>query len=199
MVRESQVHDYGPEVTLNHPAYIHPTVLIYGKVTVGEGVSLWPNAVIRAEGHEIEIGPFSNVQDFVMLHLGAQCGTRIGAHCSITHHATVHGATIGDNCLVGINATVMDGCVIGDNCIVAGGAFLTENTVVPDNSIVMGVPGKVVKSRNNWIANRLNAAIYHRNALAYARGDHRAWNGPPFEDFVRATIKRLEAEFAALG
>ena len=64
----------------------------------------------------------------------------------------------------------MDGCVIGDNCIVAGGAFLKERTIIPDNSIVMGIPGKVVRTQNNWIANRFNAHLYEVNALGFLIG-----------------------------
>lgn len=190
---------FGAEVRLDDPAFIHPSAEIYGKVRIGEEASVWPFAVIRAEGQEIEIGPYANIQDFVMLHIGIQHGTRIGAYCSITHHATIHAATIGDNCLVGINATVMDGCVIGDNCIVAGGSFLKEGTVIPDNSVVMGTPGRVTRRANNWVANRLNAVIYHRNAVAYAQGQHRAWHGAGFEDFIKTEVERLNAEFAALG
>lgn len=188
---------YGPEVTIEDPAYIDASAAIYGRVHIGRQASVWPQAVIRAERHGIEIGPYSNIQDFVMLHVGNDHGTRIGAYCSITHHAVVHAATIGDNCLVGIHATVMDGCVIGDNCIIAGGAFLTEATVVPDNSVVVGIPAKVTQSRNNWVGNRMNALIYHRNALAFARGEHRAWEGPAFDAFVAREKARLEAEFAA--
>jgi carbonic anhydrase/acetyltransferase-like protein (isoleucine patch superfamily) len=193
------VRKFGPEVRLDDPAYIHPTAEIFGKVTIGEGASVWPFAVIRAEGHEIEIGPYTNIQDFVMLHIGIQHGTRIGAYCSIAHHSTIHAATIGDNCLIGVNATVMDGSVIGDNCIVAGGSFLKEGTVIPDNSVVMGTPGTLTRSRNNWVANRLNALVYHRNAVAYARGEHRAWHGPDFDAFIKTEVERLNAEFAALG
>lgn len=192
------VSDYGPEVRLDEPAFIHPTALLYGKVRIGEGASLWPHAVVRAEAFDIEIGPFTNIQDHVLVHIGFRCGTSIGAYCSITHHSVVHAARIGDNCLIGINTTVMDGCVIGDNCIVAGSSFLKEGTVIPDNSIVMGTPAEVVGSRNNWVGNRFNALLYHRNALAYARGEHRAWHGAEYERFTQSELARLEAEFAAL-
>ena len=107
----------------------------------------------------------------------------------------LHSATIGDHSLIGINATLMDGVVIGENCIVAGGSFMTEGTVVPDNSIVMGMPGKVVRSHNAFLKTKRNALIYHRNALAYARGDHRAWTGPEFEDWNRQTGSDLKAEY----
>ena len=189
--------EFGPEVTLNDPAFIHDTVCIYGRATVHEGASLWPYAVLRGEFYEIEIGAYTNIQDFVMIHVGSSTPTRIGAYCSITHHCTIHGATIGDNCLIGINATIMDGCVIGDNCTVAGGAFLPENTVVPDNSIVMGMPGKVKRVANGWVKNRFNAFLYHRNAMAYARGEHREWASDAFNQAAAEELRRLNAEFAA--
>lgn len=187
--------EYGPEVQLHDPAYIHPSAQIYGKVSIGEGASVWPNVVMRAEMFEISIGAMTNIQDFVMIHVGDRTPTRIGSHCSITHHCTIHGCTIGDNCLIGINATIMDGCVIGDNCIVAGGSFLTEGTVIPDNSIVMGVPGKVKRTQNNWLKNRFNAFMYNRNGKAYAAGDHRGWHGPEFEKAARFTFAELQAEY----
>ena len=187
---------YGPDVRLDDPSFIHPSVLLYGKVRVEPGASIWPQVVARAEMFDIRIGAHTNIQDFVMLHVGATTGTYIGEHCSITHHCTIHGCTIGDNCLIGINATIMDGCVIGDNCIIAGGAFLKERTVIPDNSIVMGVPGKVVREQNNWVANRFNAWLYEQNGLAYAKGAHRAWDGPEFLEQSRLKMESLQSEFA---
>ena len=92
-----------------------------------------------------------------MLHVSADGPTVIGDYCSIAHHVVLHSATIGDNSLIGINATLMDGVVIGQNCIVAGGSFVTEGTVVPDNSIVMGMPGKVVRSHNAFLKTKRNA------------------------------------------
>jgi carbonic anhydrase/acetyltransferase-like protein (isoleucine patch superfamily) len=195
---EASHKPYGPEVILDAPAFIHPTAQIYGKVKIGRDASLWPNTVVRSEFYEVEIGPMTNIQDFVMVHIGGHCGTHIGAHCSITHHCTIHGCTIGDNCLIGINATIMDGCKIGENSIVAGGAFLKEGTEIPANSIVMGMPGKVTKTRNNWVANRFNAWLYYQNALAYSRGFHRVWDGPEAVAAGKAEMKRLMAEFGKL-
>ncbi len=189
---------FGPGVTLNEPAFIHDSALIYGKVRIEAGASVWCNVAMRAENYEIVVGPHSNIQDFVMIHVGGQTGTYIGSHCSITHHCTIHGCTIGDNCLIGINATVMDGAVIGDNCIVAGHTIVKEGTVIPANSVVMGVPGKVVRERNNYVANRLNAFLYWRNGLAYARGEHREWDRPETVAAVKREIERLNAEFAEL-
>lgn len=181
---------HGPLVVLNDPAFIHPTTLIYGKVTIGPGSSTWANTVIRAENDEVVIGANTNVQDFTMIHVGSATSAIIGDNCSVTHHCTVHGCVIEDDCLIGINATIMDGAVIGANTIVAGGAFVTEGTIVPENSIVAGIPAKVVKTRNNRDANRYNAILYNLNAVAYARGEHRAWDDPAI---VAEAGRRLEA------
>ncbi|MEX0583224.1 MAG: gamma carbonic anhydrase family protein [Sneathiella sp.] len=190
--------DFGPDVTINNAAYLHPTALIYGKVHIEKGASLWPYTVIRAESEEVVIGEYTNIQDFAMIHVGSSTGTFIGSHCSITHHCTMHGCTIGDNCLIGINTTIMDGSVIGDNCIIAGHSFLKEGTVIPDNSIVMGTPGKVVRTQNNYTRCRLNAFMYYRNALAFAKGEHREWASEECLKAVQAEIEKLQKEQAAL-
>jgi carbonic anhydrase/acetyltransferase-like protein (isoleucine patch superfamily) len=171
-------------------AYIDPTARVFGAVDIGEGSSLWPYAVIRAESRFVRIGRFSNLQDHVMVHVGYHAPTVVGDFCSITHRVVLHGCTIGDNCLIGIGATVMEGAVIGDNSIVAGHSFVLEDTVVPPNSIVMGTPAKVVREANSFIPNRVNAMLYHRNAIAYAKGEHRAWDGPEYE----AEMERWQSE-----
>ena len=99
----------GPNVTLDEPAFIHDTAQIQGKVHIGKGVSVWTYAVTRSEVHEIRIGARTNIQDFVMIHEGSGFPTIVGQDCSITHHVTLHGCEIGDRCLIGINATIMDG------------------------------------------------------------------------------------------
>lgn len=188
-----------PEMQARYPAaaYIDPTARIYGVVEIGEGSSLWPYAVIRAEGFFVRIGRLTNLQDHVMVHVGYHAPTIIGDHCSITHRAVLHGCTIGDNCLIGIGATVMDGAVIGENSIVAGHSYVADNTVIPPNSIVMGTPARVARTRNSFVANRINAMLYHRNALAYARGEHRAWDGAEYEAEARRWKQDAEREFAA--
>ncbi|WP_439573125.1 gamma carbonic anhydrase family protein [Phreatobacter sp.] len=176
MLKGSDVARSGPLVAIDDEAFVHPTAQIYGKVSLSAGASVWSNAVIRAEMHEVVIGPRSNIQDFVMIHVGNGMGTRVGADCSITHHVTLHGCSVGDNVLVGIGATIMDGSVIGENSIIAGGSFLKEGTVIPPNSIVAGVPAVVKATRDSSAANRFNAWIYVENAAAYVRGEHRRWN-----------------------
>lgn len=170
----------GPDVKVEQAAFIHPSALIYGDAHFDEGASMWLNATIRAEMHQVRIGAFSNIQDQVMIHVAANAGTIVGAWCSICHGATLHGCTLGDNVLVGIGATIMDGCEIGDNSVIAGHSFLKEGTIIPPNSIVAGAPALIKATRNSAVANRLNAWTYWRNAKAYANGDFRLWSRPDF-------------------
>ncbi len=190
--------NFGPDVTIDNAAYVHPSALVYGKVYIAKGASLWPNSVIRAETRDVSIGEFTNIQDFAMIHIGDTTGTHIGSHCSITHHCTIHGCTIGDNCLIGINSTIMDGCVIGDNCIIAGHSFLKEGTIIPDNSIVMGTPGKVVREQNNYVKCRMNAFMYYRNALAYSKDSHREWASEECLQAMNLELQKLREEFSKI-
>ena len=163
----------GPDVSFDRPAFIHDSVHLYGKIYISPDVSLWPNVVMRAEIFEIEVGARSNIQDFVMIHVGYETPTIIGEDCSITHHATLHGCEIGDRCLIGINSTVMDGAKIGANSIVAGHSIVPEGAVFPENSIIAGVPGRKVKTIDNSSGNLMNARFYLQNARNYARGVER--------------------------
>jgi carbonic anhydrase/acetyltransferase-like protein (isoleucine patch superfamily) len=179
---------------IHSSVWIAPGAQIYGQVTLAEGSSVWPYAVIRAEGHQVRIGRMTNIQDFVMIHADSGHGVRIGDFCSITHHVTVHAATVEDQCLIGINATLMDGCVIGRGSIVAGGAVVREGAVFPPGSVIAGIPAKRIRERDASRANRLNAWKYHRNAHCYARGEHRAWDGPEYEAWLAETEARIDAD-----
>ena len=184
---------FGPDVSVDAAAFVHPSAQVYGKVAIAAGASLWPNVVVRAESQEVVVGARTNIQDFVMIHVGAGTGTIIGEDCSITHHVTLHGCRIGDRVLVGIGATIMDGCEIGENSIIAGQAFLKEGTVIPPNSIVMGAPGKAVRERNSGAANAFNAWMYRENAAAYVRGEHRLWSTAEFGAAAKVERARLAA------
>ncbi len=182
---------FGPGIVLDNPAFIHETALVYGKVHIGEGASLWPYVVIRSEMHEVRIGRRTNIQDFVMIHVGNTTPTIIGDKCSITHHCTIHGASIGDKCLIGINSTLMDGAKIGRNSIVAGHSIVTDGTEIPENSIVAGAPAKVIRTRDSGVANAMNAMFYFENAKAYARGDHRIAERAEFAQAMQAELAKL--------
>ena len=192
-----RARDFGPDVVLDKPAFVHPSASLHGRVRLGEGASVWANAVIRAEVHDVDIGVFTNIQDFVMVHVDFGRGVRIGPYCSITHHAVVHGSSIGANCLIGLNATIMDGCTIGDNCVIGAGALVREGTRIPADSIAVGVPARIIGPRDNFVANRVNAFAYYRNALGYAAGDQRVWASAEYAAAESTERARLEAEHGA--
>jgi carbonic anhydrase/acetyltransferase-like protein (isoleucine patch superfamily) len=178
--------------SIHESVFVAPGAQLYGQIEIGEGSSLWPNVVIRSEAQNVRIGRYTNLQDFVMVHVGYDAPTWIGDFCSITHHATVHGCHIEDHCLIGIGAVIMDGARIGHGSIVAGGAVISEGSVFPASSIIAGVPAKLIKERDCARANRLNAWQYHRNAQAYLQGDHRAWDGEAYRSWLAR--KRAEIE-----
>ncbi len=182
----------GPDLAIHSSVWVAPSAQLFGKIAIGEDSSVWHNVVARAECQEIRIGRMTNVQDFVMLHVGYDVPTIIGDFCSITHHATVHGAALGNACLIGIGAVIMDGAVIGEGSIVAGGAVVTEGATFSKGSVIAGVPARQIAERDSARANRLNAWLYHRNAQATQRGLHRTWDGPEFEAWRDA--KRAEIE-----
>jgi carbonic anhydrase/acetyltransferase-like protein (isoleucine patch superfamily) len=184
----------GAEPKIDPSAWIAPSAQLYGAIAIAQGASIWHNAVLRAECQQIEIGRMTNLQDFVMAHIAYDNPTRIGDFCSITHHATVHGCTVGDHCLVGIGAVIMDRAVIGEGSIVAGGAFVTEGSTFPPHSIIAGVPAKQIGERDSARANRLNAWIYHRNAEYTRRGDCGAWTGAEYEAWLAAKREEIEAD-----
>ncbi|MFQ5700074.1 MAG: gamma carbonic anhydrase family protein [Myxococcota bacterium] len=174
--------------------WIAPGAQLYGRVSLARHCSVWPHAVLRAECQQIEVGAMTNLQDFSMIHVGFEHPTRIGAFCSVTHHATIHGATLEDACLIGIGAVIMDGAVIGRGSIVAGGAVVPEGTIVPPGSIVGGVPARVLRTRDSARENRLNAWRYRRNAEHYRRGDHRAWEGSDYERWLADLRARIACD-----
>jgi carbonic anhydrase/acetyltransferase-like protein (isoleucine patch superfamily) len=174
--------------------WIAPTAQIFGRVAIGAGSSVWHNAVLRAECQEIRIGRMTNLQDFSMVHVGYDDATTIGDFCSIAHHATIHGCTLGDAVLVGVGAVIMDGAVIGAGSIVAGGAVVAEGRRFEPGSVIAGVPAKAIAMRESARANRMNAWLYHRNAQFYREGRHRAWDGPEFEAWRRAKQAEIDAD-----
>ena len=125
----------------------HPEVLIcdgacvVGDVTLGKGVSVWYNAVIRADKGPIVVGENTNVQDCAVLHNE----TTVGRGCTIGHGAIVHGCTVGDNTLIGMGAVVLDGARIGNDCIVGAGTLVTGKMDAPDGTMILGSPAKVVR------------------------------------------------------
>lgn len=152
--------------------WVAPDAQIIGQVVLAEDVSVWFTSVIRGDNDLIKLGPRSNVQDGCLLHTDRGFPMEIGADCSIGHHAVLHGATIGDNCLIGMGAILLNGVKLGRNCLVGANALLTEGKVFPDNSLIVGSPGRVIRTIDDATVEQLreNAAHYVRNWKRYARG-----------------------------
>lgn len=128
---------------INSEAFIAETADVVGDVTIGEGSSMWYGAVARGDMSYIKIGKKTNIQDNATVHVDTDLPCIIGDYVTVGHNAVVHGCEVGNNCLIGMGAIILNGAVIGDNCIIAAGSLITEGAVIPPNSLVMGSPGKV--------------------------------------------------------
>lgn len=138
--------------------YIAPNATLAGDVVLGKDVNIWYGAVLRGDSGTITVGEGSNVQDNAVIHEK----TTIGKYCTVGHGAIIHGATIGDGCLIGMGAIVLGGAVLGEGCLVGAGALVTGKTNAPAGSILMGSPAKVEKSMTpeQLVANLKNASHY---------------------------------------
>jgi carbonic anhydrase/acetyltransferase-like protein (isoleucine patch superfamily) len=134
-----------PELPAAGNCWIAPDASVIGRVRLGERVGIWFGAVLRGDNEWIEIGARTNVQDGSVLHTDIGFPLKIGAGCTIGHRALVHGCTIGDNCLVGMGAIVMNGARVGDNCIIGAGAIITEGKDFPDNALLVGAPARSIR------------------------------------------------------
>ncbi|MDD5350838.1 MAG: gamma carbonic anhydrase family protein [Chthoniobacteraceae bacterium] len=130
-----------------HPtAFVAPTAAIIGHVTLEEESSVWYNTVLRGDINRIHLGPRSNIQDGSIVHLADDYPVIIGELVTIGHMAMIHACTIGDECLIGMGAIILDGAEIGARSIIGAGALVTGGTKIPPGSLVLGSPGKVVKT-----------------------------------------------------
>lgn len=125
--------------------YMAEGAQIVGDVTIGEGSSVWYNAVIRGDSNPITIGENTNVQDNAVLHTSHSHTLSIGDNVTIGHGAIVHGCTIGNQVLIGMGAIILDGAIVEENCIIGAGALVTQNKVIPSGSLVFGNPAKVMR------------------------------------------------------
>lgn len=146
---------------------ICPGASVTGEVTLGKGVNIWYNAVLRGDEGAITVGENTNIQDCAVLHEE----TVVGAGCTIGHGAIVHGCTIGDNVLIGMGATVLNGARIGGDCIVGAGALVTGKMDAPAGSMILGSPAKVVRplTAEEIEGNRISARGYLHTAEKYRR------------------------------
>ena len=141
--------------------WVAPTATVIGQVELGQQVSVWFGAVVRADNSKIKLGDFSNVQENAVLHTDAGIEMQIGNYVTIGHQAMLHGCTIGDNSLIGIQAVILNHAVIGKNCIIGANALIPEGKIIPDNSVVMGSPGKVVKTLDQDSIQKLKMSALH--------------------------------------
>jgi carbonic anhydrase/acetyltransferase-like protein (isoleucine patch superfamily) len=162
-----RIKDKAPEV---HPsAYIADSADVIGHVILSEGSSVWSHVAIRGDNETIRIGLRSNVQEGAVLHTDLGFPLTIGTDVTVGHQAMLHGCTVGDGALIGIQAVVLNGAVIGRNCLVAAGALVTEGKVFEDGMLIMGSPAKAVRPLNETDIARmqLGAALYVMKAGEY--------------------------------
>jgi gamma-carbonic anhydrase len=151
-------------------AFVAPNATVLGAVTLGAQSSVWYGCVLRGDINTIEIGEGTNLQDLTMVHLADDLGVKIGRHCTIGHSAIIHACEIGDECLIGMGATILDGAKIGDRCIVGANSLVTQRFVAPAGSMILGSPAKVVRPLTEVEKNGLRgwAVKYIEVAKAHA-------------------------------
>jgi carbonic anhydrase/acetyltransferase-like protein (isoleucine patch superfamily) len=138
--------EFRPQLPEAGRFWVAPDAHVIGRARLGADVSVWFGAVLRADNDLIEIGEGSNIQEGAMLHADPGFPLAVGAHCTIGHHAILHGCTIGDGSLVGMGATVLNGARIGANCLVGANALVTEGKEFPDNSLIVGAPATAIRT-----------------------------------------------------
>lgn len=136
----------GVKPTVPASCYVDESAQIIGDVVLGEHASVWMNAVVRGDVHEIRIGAYSNVQDNSVLHgMKQRWGVYLGEYVTVGHSVTLHGCVIEDRCLIGMGSIILNGARIGAGSIIAAGTLIPEKTVVEPGSLWMGSPGKFRK------------------------------------------------------
>ena len=150
-------------------AYVSPEAVLIGKVVLGERASVWSGAVLRGDNEPITIGNGSNVQEGAVLHTDRGFPLTIGDNVTIGHQAMVHGCTVGEGALIGIQAVILNGAVIGKDCLVGAGAVVTERKNFPDRSLIIGAPAAVKRelSDEDVARSRANTADYVQRAGRY--------------------------------
>lgn len=154
----------------NGDYWVAPDASVIGKVTLGAGVSVWFNAVIRGDNEPISIGSNSNIQEGSVLHVDPGFPLNIAKDCTIGHMAMLHGCTIEEGALIGIGAIVLNGAVIGEGSLIGAGALVPEGKKIPPRSLVMGTPGKVIRQvrDDEWQRMRDGVANYCARWRVYA-------------------------------
>ncbi len=163
--------DKQPQLPPEGEYWIAPNAVVIGDVILRPGASVWFGVTIRGDNDPITIGEDSNVQDGSVLHTDVGIPLTIGRGVTVGHKVMLHGCTIGDNSLIGINAVVLNRARIGRNCIIGAGAIITEGKEIPDNSLVVGAPGKVIRTLDDAAVAmlKMSAEHYVQNWKRYGR------------------------------
>lgn len=138
-----QLGDKAPKI--DSKAFVAKEATVIGEVEIGAESTVWPGAVIRGDNEPIRIGAKTSIQEGAVLHVDQGCPLTLGDHVTIGHQVMLHGCTIGEGSLIGIQAVVLNNAVIGKDCLVGAGAIVTEGKTFPDRSLILGVPAKVVR------------------------------------------------------
>jgi carbonic anhydrase/acetyltransferase-like protein (isoleucine patch superfamily) len=151
--------------------YVADSAAVIGRVRLRADSSVWFGAVLRGDNEWIELGERSQIQDNCVLHTDPGFPLTIGANCVIGHLVMLHGCTIGDNCLVGMNAVMLNGSKIGNNCLVGAGAVVTERKSFPDNSLIVGAPARVIRTLDDKAIEliREGADVYVQRSKLYPK------------------------------
>lgn len=151
--------------------FIAPDAQVIGRVEIKANASIWFSVVIRADVESISIGEGSNIQDGSVLHADPGYPLIIGRYVTVGHKAMLHGCTIGDNSLVGINSVILNGAKVGSFCLIGANALITENIIIPDGVMVLGSPAKVVRklTEEECAALSLGAEHYMTNGQHFMR------------------------------
>ena len=167
-----ELHGEAPQLPEAGSFWIAPNAVLIGRVRLMKGSSVWFGAVLRGDNDWITIGENSNIQDNSVLHTDAGIPLEIGTNVTVGHSVTLHGCTIGDNCIVGTGATLLNRCKVGANSIVGAHALVPEGKNYPEKSLILGVPARVVRELSDEDAKTLPLAATHyvENAQRYAQG-----------------------------
>jgi len=162
----------GKAPQLGPGAWVADNAQVIGNVELGSDASVWFGVVVRGDNDPIRIGRNSNIQDLAVLHSDKGVPLTIGEHVTVGHQAMLHGCTVGDGSLIGIQAVVLNGAKIGRGCIVGAGSVVTEGKEFPDYSLILGSPAKVVRTLDRERADGLvtSALNYVANAHRFAKG-----------------------------
>lgn len=181
--------------------YIARGAVVTGDVTLGEAASVWYNAVLRGDINRIVVGHHTNIQDNAVLHLADELPCVVGNYVTVGHAALVHACTVGDECLIGMGAVILDGAELGAQCLVGARALVTQHTRIPEGSLVLGAPARVARalSREERASLKSGAEKYAANA-AYCLA-HKINVGAPleFDPKSRASTKPREVVIGRTG